>query len=398
MTGSRKSYADRTNSCMTIAMARPRRSLAVPANIPPETIDPEEIGDDLTEEEIEQASVGDLISIQGPEFDNVSWSIWRHRTRTEMMNDNSDEKLEWVADRTGQLHGTDLVELIGGGTFNMRGYVPRSDGRGVRLKFNRTVAIAGPRKNFSVAPVQAAPAPTPTNGELTRGERMMLRMVKAIHGRLETIEKGSNASAPQPTSLKDLAETLKTLHELGGARPAPRDPDKEVVNGYLQMIQQGIELGREREPLPAGSANEGPDWGKIAETGMQLLDKLLARAAAQRAQAMRGGRPNPPSHAAVVDEPQPAVVTMEDHRWSTAFESLAGAITDGEDPADFALTLARILNKTELAEARFTPEKLVPRLQAAAAQFPVLATEAGQIYVNAVLMELNRPDEPEPTE
>jgi hypothetical protein len=381
-------------------MTRPRRALTVPANIPPETIDPDEIGDDLTEEEIEQASVGDLISIQGPEFDNVSWSIWRHRTRQELMNDNSDEKLEWVADRTGQLHGTDLVELIGGGTFNMRGYVPRSDGRGVRLKFNRTVAIAGPRKNFSVVAVQPVPAPTPTNGngELTRGERIMLRMVKAIDKRLEGIEKGSNTSAPQPTSLKDLADTLKTLHELGGARPAPRDPDVEVVKTYVGMIQQGIELGREREPLPAGDSTNGPDWPKLAEVGMQLLDRLLARTAATRAAAMRGGRPNPPSHAAVVDEPQPAAPPVEDHRWATAFESLASAITDGEDPGDFALTLARILNKTELAEARFTPEKLVPRLQAAAAQFPVLATEAGQLYVNAVLMELNRPDEPEPTE
>ena len=368
--------------------------------VPPTDIDPEGVGDDLTEEEIEQASVGDLISIQGPEFDNVSWSIWRHRTRQEMMNDNSDEKLEWVADRTGQLHGTDLVELIGGGTFNMRGYVPRSDGRGVRLKFNRTVAIAGPRRNFSAA---IAPAPAVAsangNGALSRSERIMLRMMKEMRSSLEAISKGSNTSAPAPPSLKDMAETMKVLHDMGGGRAAPKDPDKEVVSGYLEMIQKGIDLGREREPLPGGETSTGPDWGKIAETGMQLLDRLLARAAQQRAQAMRGSRPHAPSAATVVDEtPAPAVAPAEEHRWATAFESLAGAITDGEDPADFALTLSRILNKTELAEARFTPEKLLPRLQAAAAQFPVLATDPGQLYVNAVLMELNRPDEPEPAE
>src|SRR5258708_1741720 len=161
------------------------RGPRVPAE--PQIIDPNEVpGDDLTEEEIEQASVGDLISIQGPEFDAVSWSIWRHRPRAEMATENNAEAMEWVADRSGQLHGTDLLEAIGGGTFNMRGYVPRADGRGVRLKYNRTLSLAGPRKNFAAQPAPAVATPSPvTNGEPSRGEQLMVEILRAMDLRIQ---------------------------------------------------------------------------------------------------------------------------------------------------------------------------------------------------------------------
>lgn len=364
-------------------------------------------GDDLTDEEIEQASVGDLISIQGPQFDNVSWSIWRHRTRQEMASEHSAETQEWVADRTGQLHGTDLVEAIGGGTFNMRGYVPRADGRGVQLKYNRTIALAGPRRNFSAQPpVPAVVATTPHangSGELTRSERMMLRIMRNMDARLEKMTSTPPPPAAPPTSLKDLADTLKTLKELSGpekAQPA-RDPDKEIVGTYVAMIQQGIALGQERDPVSGGEGG-GTDWGKIAETGMQLLDKLLSRAAQQRAQARRG--PHPPSSATVVETdgkpvsvtPEPAVQTVANHRWVSAVEKLAGAISSSQEPAEFAADLEVILNEDEiekLISPLATTEAVLAECSPYFETYPVLTTDAARPYVAAVLAELRNPSE-----
>jgi hypothetical protein len=352
----------------------------------------------LSEEEVEQKAAGDIALLDDPIFNAYKWSIWRLRTADEMAREPQGGEWEHVATKIGQLDEDWVHANLGGGTFEFRGYYDSGDGTGRTLKRRPVIALAGPRKNFSAQPTPqpatVVATPTAINGSLTRGERIMLKMFKAMNERVARIESTPAASVPPPVSLKDMAETLKTLKEISGPTQTQRDPDVEVVKTYVGMIQQGIELGREREPLPSGEGNGGPDWGKIAETGMQLLDKLLARATAQRVAQRRAAAGHAPSQAAVVDDSSPVV---DDHRWETAFESLAGAITDGEDPSEFAVTLARILNKTELAEARFTPEKLVPRLQAAGERFPVLLTEPGQVYVNAVLMELNRPDETEPT-
>src|SRR5258706_15043322 len=68
--------------------------------------------DDLTEDEVRQAEVGDLITISGEQFENVRWSISRHLTRAEMVGENVSQTAEWVMDHVGPISGGDMVPLI----------------------------------------------------------------------------------------------------------------------------------------------------------------------------------------------------------------------------------------------------------------------------------------------
>jgi len=372
-------------------MAKAPRISAPPAEVVAPGFIPEYPGDDLTEDEIEQASVGDLISIQGAEFDSVNWSIWRHRTRQEMASEHGGEAREWVADRLGQLHGAELVEQIGGGTFNFRGYVQRPDGRGVCLKYNRTIALAGPRRNFAAVAVTevtsvGSPPPTSVNGV----DSFLARILDRMDARLNAIERGSGDV--KPPTLKDLADTLNSLDQMRErGRPEPGNALDNTA--LLEVLSKGIEIGQGREPGEGGT-----NWGEIVKATVPALERILANATRRRfvrpAPAGAPGAPAPPaSEAEVIVETEPEV----NHRWPVAIESLAAAIAERDEPADFAVTLGRILNQQEIGMLRLaTPEQVMADIaNGAGERFPILKTPAARAFVEGVLAELNSPGEDE---
>jgi hypothetical protein len=373
-------------------MARAPRVL-----VPPEEMPADEIGDDLTDAEIEQAAVGDLFTIQGPEFVNVSWSIWRFRTRAEMAADSQGQAEEWVADRTGELHGTDLGEVIGGGTFRFRGFVPRTDGRGVRLAFNRIIAIAGPRKNFALPPADATPAApaAPANG-LTRGEKLLLRMLRLQEQRLQQLER-TPPPAQNSTSIKELAETMVLLNGMTAKPPASDSTvAKELFNSMMAATKTGIELGQARDPLPADEENVTV---KVIEAVAPLASRFLD--VLTQARARQAVRPNPPtqpgpspaaaSTAEVVGEPASVpVITVTDARWTVAVDNLMRSIAESDPLEDAADDLETALLPGDLAGvlASTNDQVMAALLERYSAQYPILAEPRAREYVGNVLDEL----------
>jgi hypothetical protein len=385
------------------AMARERKAtLVVP--------DPNEAdapGDALTEEDIEQAQIGDLFSIQGSEFDNVSWSIFRFRTRPEIAADPQGQPEEWVADRTGQLHGTDLSESIGGGTFRFRGYRARADGNGVSLAYNRTIALAGPRKNF------AAPPPTPvvvapTANGLSRGERIMLRMLRNQEQRLQLIERAAVSPVVGP-SLKDMAETMVLLQSMSQRGQPASDTSiaKELFGTMMAATKTGIELGQGREPLPPEEVNTTVKvLEAVAPLASRFLDILATRRTAppprRPAEATAASPPETPAAAApssaeVVVETPETVQPIIAARMMVVVDTLAMGATNQDEVEEIADLIAGVLPAGELEAILRLPDLVVldDIAQKSSGQYPILATEAGRNYVAAVLSELRRVPEPD---
>lgn len=353
----------------------------------------------LSDEEIERKAAGDIALLDDPTFNAYKWSIWRLRTPDEMAREPQGGEWEHVATKIGPLDEEWTRANLGGGTFEFRGYFDSGDGNGRNLKRKPIIPIAGPRKNFAAPTPSANPAvQLPANNGLTRGERILLKMARETQARLERLEHAPAPAPPAPQSLKDLVESLVAIDTLRARNmPAPQPTDTEMLGSMMEVLRQGIEIGQVREPAAAGEG--GTDWLKVAEAAMPVIERVLS---------VRGRRMAPPpgvrtgsSSATVIETPPPPAAEApagpenQSHRWETAFESLAGAIAENEDPADFAVTLERILNTQELAIARLEPDQLIVRLKRAAEVFPILATLPGQAYIAQVLQELNQPPEAE---
>jgi len=372
--------------------------------------DPEQFpGDDLTAEEIEQAEVGDLFSIQGSEFENVSWSIARCRTRQEIAADPQGQQEEWVADHTGQIHGSEIMERIGGGTFRFRGYIPRSDGRGVRMKYNRLIALAGPRKNFAEVASSPVPATAPnvvSNNGLTRGERVLLKAMREMSQRVDRLE--HVAPQEKPSSITELVTALGSLDAMRQRSQPASDTSvaKEMFEAMGKALSQGIELGRDREPLPPDEG--GNAWVKVAETFVPLAHRVLDRMGQRRSAITPPPRsaaspeptPQPPppsapaSHAEAIEDEEQSIATA---RMMVVVDLLSRHATEQVDVAECADAVAEVLTETELATILNLPDQAIVGdiASRAGGRYPILASEAGATYVGAVLGELRRPPEDE---
>lgn len=362
--------------------------------------------DPLSGEDIAQAEAGTLFSIQGERFQNVQWSIHRYRTRAEMASDPSGEKTEWVLDVVGELNGTDLVGQIGGGTFRFYGYVERTDSKARRLAYNRLISLAGPRKNFAAVPPPPMPAVTP-NG-LSRGERLMLKLLRNQDARLQQLERAPAVAPVAGPSLKDIAETMVMLQSLTPKGPASDSSvAKELFSTMMAATKTGIELGQAREPLPAEEVNTTVKVleavGPLATRFLDILSTrrvppTAPRRAATPPPAAAGATSPPPaaqaSAAEVVGEEEPPPVAMA--RMMVVMDVLAAGFSEHADLEDIADTMDRILPPGEIAGLLALPEQAVVQDIAtrAGGQYPELNTDEGRSYLLSVLTELRRvPDD-----
>jgi len=363
--------------------------------IEPDTVE-QVVVDELEEAEAEQAAVGSLFSLQGPEFSDIEWSIHRYRNRQETALDPSGNKHEWVADVVGDLHGADLVAQVGGGTFRFLGYRSSPDGKYKRIVHNKLITLAGPRKNFAWEPPPAqivAPAAQPQNDALAR-------LLEKINERLDRIERTPPPAPPPGPTLKDMAETMVLLKSLNPEAPPVANADREIVNAYVEVLKQGIALGQVREPVEEG----GTDWAKVLETASPLVERIFTRRQPPRPQGrpVSSAQPAPPGEGTPQQAPteEPPGDPAERARWLVLIDSLARALTTREDPADFADRVESILNEDEVTLLRLSKaEEIVAQLEAHAGErYPVLATPGAKDYVAKVLAELNSApsDEPEP--
>ncbi len=373
--------------CQPASMPRAPRIVVPPiANLPPQEPDGPDY-DELTEIELSQLKLGDLGLLSNPEYRDWDWHIYRFRTRAEIAADPQGGTRELMGKRSGPIDLFEIQEQFGGGVFEFWGFFDKGEGEGKKLYKKPVIPIAGVRKRFDV-PILQTPAPAqPISSD------PLIRLLERMDQRLERMDRP--APAPAQTSIKELAETLVLLNGLHRPAGAPRNPDREVVNGLMEMVKTGIEIGQGREPATPGEG--ATDWGKVIEAAAPVVDRILARMTPVRRPPLRppgaaAPAPASSSSAEVVDPESEAVVN---HRWPAAIESLANAIADGEDAQEFAITLEHILNKQEFGMLRAaTLDQVMTEMQAAFGAFPILKTDQAQTYIQALLAEIKNPSAP----
>ncbi len=258
---------------------RPARATVVLPEVreDPETAERDEYepaGDEMTEIETDQAKLGGIAMFNDPAFQDYEWSVYRYRTKDEMAVDPHGAVREFVMKRIGPLEPADLQAQLGGGTFDLFGYLDKKDGNGKRLRFKPKITFAGRRlrydDNESKRETPASPQPQP-NGSDTLIATLLDRMDR----RLERLEQQpAPPPPPPPQPLKDLTSALVDLDQLRKGGESNHGPEpRELVSDYLETLKTGIEIGQKRDPLPAGE--QGTDWIKLIETSGIILDRLL---------------------------------------------------------------------------------------------------------------------------
>ena len=373
--------------------------------VPPQDPPSYEIG--ITPDEAERLAAGDIVLLDDPLFNGYKWSIWRRRLAEEIARDPDGGEWERVTVKTGPLDEEWTQANLGGGTFDLRGYFDSGDGNGKNMKRRVLVTIAGPRKNFAAAPPTPAALVVPNGAGLSRSERILIKMLRAMDQRLERIERApavpTAPTAPPPT-MREMVETMVALETLRSKTgPAAPQTDSQFLQLAMDTLRQGIEIGQSRDPAPAGDG--GTDWSKVAEMALPVIDRMIAHRQGRRVP------PRAPSGAEVVSStptapappapPDPETPRVS-HRWVTAIESLARAVLLGEDPVEWAYWLQSTLEPSEFGLLRLGDvDRVMTDVRAVAGtreELAILHTDHAREFVAAVLDEIKNPtaeDEPE---
>ncbi len=352
---------------------------------------------------------GDLQALNDASLNDWSWMVYRLRTPDEMVRDRSKHQRIFVTKLVGPLDVMELQRAVGGGVFEIRGFFNN------RIQTCQRHELAGPIRTFA----PAAPV-TESNGVHMRasappdGTRMLRRMIRRQNRQLrqlgETVSalRAAPVPAPAPQSL-DVLQVFELADRIH-ARSNPH-PEANVLDQMVSAFKSGMEVKREVDGEPARTLTD-----TLVDKGIPALERLLGTLLMTR----RGAPPrppgpaaHPPSSATVVDNPAtqdvapaatPGVPPAEPpaggddadaggHRWATAIEALARAVSEGQDPRDFSITLEAILQPQEIGILRLSPADQVTAMlrSRAGGHLPVLNSEATAVFVREVVTELNRP-------
>ena len=337
--------------------------------------------------EVDEAEeLGDLAALAEADQD-WRWQVHRLKSREEQASNPRGKPRVWVTTIHGPVDLADFHQRRGGGTYEFWGSHEGS------LRRRVTVELDGLPKPAVEPSAQAvgAPGPPPVNNAT---DPSLLRLMVRLDDRLERLER-----IPAPAEKSSITELVNALGSLDAMRhrglEAPANPDKELFSTFVAVLQQGIELGQAREPIPAGAG--GTDWVKVIETAAPIFNRVFDRMG-QRHPVPRTTRPPvEASHAEVLDHPGATPDDMPAIRMQSLVDSMARAIAEQVEPADFAGTVEHILTAEETAMLRMTTaEALIADLRArAGGRYPILNTEDAQLFVDYVLTELRTPAEVE---
>lgn len=353
---------------------------------------------------------GDLQALNDASLNDWSWMVYRLRTPDEMVRDRSKHQRIFVTKLVGPLDVMELQRAVGGGVFEIRGFFNN------RIQTCQRHELAGPIRTFA-----PAPPVTESNGTHLReserpdGTRMLRRMIFRQNRQLRQLSETVSAlrtapAAPPPQSL-DVLQVFELADRIH-ARSNPH-PEANVLEQMVSAFKSGMEVKREVDGEPDHTLTD-----TLVDKGIPALERLLGTLLITR----RGAPPRPPgapayptSSATVVDNPvtpdvaatTPAVPPAEPpaghgddgdpgrHRWATAIEAMARAVSEGQDPRDFAITLEAVLQPHEIGILRLAPADQVMAMlrSSAGGHLPVLNSAAAAGFVTEVVAELNRPDD-----
>lgn len=375
-----------------------------------EVVDPvEEFRSDDTDLASEDLTgIGDLADLNDPEFSDWEWTVYRLLTPELQKAVGTRDARSWCARKSGPINLEEIQAELGGGRFEFWGKLNGKLLKRFRRSLEGDPIIRGLKRQESGPAVVQAMAVAPG------GDRMMRRLLREMREdraradrermedrhRFETLIATLGRPAPAPPAGPTIGEVVQAvagIHALGGAgRAEPENGPLEVAKMVLDGFHQGVTLGQEREPIPAGGASDPNSMAPVIEKGLEILSQLLKRAPAPN------GRPQrPPSSATVVETPPAPKAESADHRLRSAFELIYRGMLNGKDPGAIAETLEDVLNESELAGMRGTDdyqptaadlvayEPLAPYFE----KFPGLKNEQGSVYLNSVLAALREPAE-----
>lgn len=332
---------------------------------------------------------GDYAALSDPSFADWEWTVYRLHTPDEVARLRTSGPRLWLGRTHGPLDLSAIQSSYGGGSFELWG---KFDGR---LLCRPQVDIAGQRKDFSAAPVAAPAAAAPAGAALDPTLARILENQQRTLDRLEAASRIPVPAAAAPFGIKDAFELFDRMQ--------PRVPDGGQLGELVSAFREGIELGKAAEGTPAADKTE-----LILKAVMPAVERVAGAILSSRGRPS-GPRPAPASRsgAHVVDTPltgateeQPVTETTTvvaevegAHRMQTAIEVLANSMAAGDEPADAADTIGRILQPQEVwLFCQASDAEVVDAARTTAGgRFPLLERPEAVPFITAVLAELKRP-------
>jgi len=351
-------------------------------------------------EDVEIEDPGDLAALQDERYQSWVWYIWRQPAPGEARDKTAPTKgPRYVAKLYGPLDVEDVRAQCGGGHYKICGYVAGTKQRGFMLTID-----GPPRVAPIVPPPGSAPAPAAVPASAPSSELGALtQQLTRVVDQLTQLAQREPPQTP-PGQVFGFKEFLQLLPFLQGEQRPPIDSG--MLKEMIGLVTTGIDLGRNQD----GGANP---WLAVIDRLGPHLDRIAANMQARQRTAGRrpaapGGPPPSPGPAAsgspvAPPAPAPAAVQSEAvvvdetedadrQRWAVAVESLARAITDEQDPGDFAGVLEHILSDGQLSMlVSASTDAVMAELAQVQDRFPVFGTPAARSFVDAVLGELRAP-------
>jgi hypothetical protein len=396
------------------------------------------------EDGVARDEMGDLADLGDPTFAEWEWTIYRLRTPADLKSLGTRNPRVWIGKRVGPISLEEIRADYGGGWFEFWGKY------GGQLKKRMRREIEGPPR--VVAAIASSRVPDETNlgngngGQLVpmssadRLLRALLReqresakrfesLVAAIVQRqtddrfeklLEAVKERPPLEQAKPPGIGEIIGAVGELRKMAGdGHPREQNPI-EVAKMVLDGFHQGITLGQEREPIPAGATEDPNPMGPVILKGLEILEQMMRRGGGMRPGAPGAPgqpAPRPPSSATVVEPTAGPAATAEPvaaqsdapppppddpaRRWKTALEAVYRGMVTGRDPADLAGSLPDILNEAELEMMRGVPgqeptaDDVLGFLGPLMGEYPDLGKTQGKVYLNSILAALRSDDSTE---
>lgn len=349
----------------------------------------------------------DILQLATATYAAWTWWIYRVREPDEMRDGQKRNRLILCTKVTGPLDVIAIQRDYGGGTFDVWGFHKS------KLKLRRNFDVAGPRKVWTdMREAEASPpASAPPGGDT--GAQLLAARMDSIERSLERIASAPAAAAAGLT----IADFLKLMPLMQPAQPSI--DASALLTQMIGIFKMGAEVRSDADApptpvvgiildrlLPAVERLAGAVIARnnnivrpVLPAGPTMPQQQKAAASLSRAEVVADPLPaNPPGYVGqppgpVGDPPAPApglgAETLEQIRFTALVDALARAIDEGDNPKDFASTVERMLNDSELEQLTGTPlELLMPQLVATKETYPVFGTDVARPFVDAVLSEL----------